>query len=402
MKNLAYYLFLYLYLYVPVINGPIRKIIISIYFFVALYVMHKYKRFLVGALQELKPITYSIIYLTVFVIANTMINGADPIILTATFSMVITPYISALSFIGLYKAKKRKNLISDLFTVSIVASMISLILYFVPPLGEYFQLLQAGDDFKSLTRFYEDGRGYGIAGSLFFGFSIIQSIIIFLVLKYVNGYKKFFYIAIIFFSIILNARIGLFLLVALFSVNYILLSSFKQVCKMLIGITIIIIIFVKVGLYNYFSHNIDWMMEGFYMTSDFLLNTNFGPEGGHFSGLAGYFIVWPQGIFEWLTGSGIYLLYGSNRGSSDIGLILQLNWGGLIYVFLLITPYIYMIKKSFQAQNYILFLIIILSIIIGNWKGDLFMQSNFIFITTILFYIRICKNEKIINNHGRI
>lgn len=374
----------------------------AIYFLVALYVLMKHKQDAKGAMCKLKFMTWYIALLFVYVVFNTFINGANSIILTATIGMVILPYISVLSFIALYEYKRRKNIASDVLTVSIVASIISLTLFFIPSLGRFFLFLQAGDELQEIMRFYEAGRGYGIAGSLFFGYSIIQAIVVFISIRYISGNRKYVYMVAIFASIILNARIGLFLLAALLIMNYCFFTSSSQIIKSLLGIGLVILFVVESGVYRYFENSIDWMMEGFYITSDFLFNTEFGPSGGHFSGLADSFVIWPRGVQEWLLGSGKYLLYGSSRGSSDIGFILQLNWGGLLYLFLLITPYLYMMKKSFQAKDYIFALMILFSIVIGNWKGDLFMQSNFLFIVTSLFYLIICKNETIVNNHSRI
>lgn len=402
MKNWGYYLYLYFYLFVPVIGGSYRKICYIIYFLVALCVLMKHRNESKRVIRDLKFITKSVVILFVYVVFNTFINGADSIILTATVGMVIVPYTSVLSFITLYKYKKRNDIASDMFIVSVVASVISLILYLIPSLGQFFLFLQAGDEQRNIMRFYEAGRGYGIAGSLFFGYTIIQAIIILIALRYVSGNTKYVYMVVIFASMILNARIGLFLLAALLVMNYCLFTSISQIVKSLLGVGFVVFLVMKFRLYSYFENNINWMMEGFYMTSDFFLNTNYGPSGGHFSGLAGSFLIWPRNVYEWLMGTGEYLLYGSNRGSSDVGLILQLNWGGLVYLFLLIVPYLYMMKNSFNAKNYIFILIVILSIAVSNWKGDLFMQSNFLFITTCIFYIKIYKNEEVINNHSRI
>lgn len=402
MKNFGYYLYLYLYLFVPVVGGSSRKTYYIIYFLVALFVLLKYKKQSKIAMRKLGFVTWSIVLLFAYVVFNTIVNGANPIIFTATIGMVIVPYTSALSFIALYDYKRRRDIASDMLTVSIAASVISLTLYLIPALGEYFLFLQAGDELRSIMRFYEDGRGYGIAGSLFFGYSIIQAIVVFITLRYIKGNRKYVYIVVIFASMILNARIGLFLLAALMIMSYCLFTSARQVIKSLLGIGIIVLFVIESGVYQYFKNSIDWMMEGFYMASDFLFNTDYGPSEGHFSGLADRFLIWPKGMQEWLIGSGKYILYGSNRGSSDVGFILQLNWGGLVFFLLLLTPYIYMMKQSVQTKKYNLVLIILLSIGIGNWKGDLFMQSNFLFITTILYYTTICKNETVNDNHSRI
>ena len=183
MKSFLYFFYLYLVVYVPVISGSIRKFNILLYLFIALIIIFRHKKISYNIFRECKPIWFSIVYLTFYVVLNVLFNNADSIILTATFSMTIVPFFSVLALSTLFILQKRKDFIKDFIKVATMASVISVILYLIPQLGKSILFLMSGDDADSVQRFYDEGRGFGVAGSLFFGFSIIQAIAAFLCMK---------------------------------------------------------------------------------------------------------------------------------------------------------------------------------------------------------------------------
>lgn len=399
MKDFGYFIYLYLTIYVPVIAGSARRYFILLYLLIAIIIIFKNKNISTKIFNQCKVIGISVIYLVIYVAINVFMFHADSIILTATFSMTIVPFTSAIALSTLFILKKRTDFIKDFIKVAVIASIISIFLYLIPGLGKNILFLMAGDETNSVQRFYDSGRGFGIAGSLFFGYSIIQAIAAFLCIKYYNKIKGYFYTFLILISIILNARIGLFVFITLLLVNYLVLSSIKQTLKMLFTITVVISLVIWTGIYKEFQDSIDWTMEGFYMVSDFLFETNYTSGYGHFSGLAGSFLIWPNNIIEWIFGRGIYLFQGYKGYSSDVGFILHLNWGGLIYLFLLLMPLLILIKKCAQTKNWTIVIITLATLIICDWKGDLFTQSNFLFIIVTLFLLTNRRNEINICNY---
>lgn len=401
MKNFWYFVYLYLTMYVPVIAGSARKICILLYLLVALIIIFRNQKVSAKIFNQCKAIGIAIFSLVLYVVTNVFLFHADPIILTATFSMTVIPFASVIALATLFIAKKRTDFISDFIKVAVVASTISVILYIIPPLGKSILFLMAGDEGNSILRFYDAGRGFGFAGSLFFGYSIAQAIAAIFAIKGKSKYKYLF-VTMILISIILNARIGLFLFIALLMIHYSTASSIKHTIKSLFAVIILIVIIIETDIYKEFQESIDWTLEGFYMASDFLFNTEFSNGFGHFSGLAGSFLIWPQDIQEWITGKGIYLLYGSKGYSSDVGLILHLQWGGLIYLFLLLWPLLLLIKKGIQHKSWWYVTILLMTLLLGDWKGDLFTQSNFLFIAIILYLLKIKKNEVNFCHYSRI
>lgn len=401
MKNFWYFLYLYLVIYVPVIAGSARKVCILLYLLAALIIIFCYKKISTKIFNQCKTISIAIFCLVLYVVTNVFLFHADPIILTATFSMTIVPFTSVIALSTLFVAKKRTDFIGDFIKVAVIASTISIIMYLIPSLGKNMLFILAGDEKNSFQRFYDAGRGFGFAGSLFFAYSIIQAIAAIFAVKRKSKYKYLFIIMML-VSIILNARIGLFLFVVLLIIHYLTTNSIKQTFKSFFAITILILIIIETGIYKEFQGSISWVLEGFYMVSDFLFNTEYTNGYGHFSGLAGSFLIWPQNIHEWIMGKGVYLLYGYNGYSSDIGLILHLQWGGLIYLFLLLWPVLYLIKKGIQYKSWWYVTIILATLFLGDWKGDLFTQSNFVFIIIMLYLLIIKKNEINFCCHSRV
>lgn len=401
MKNFWYFVYLYLTIYVPVIAGSARKICILLYLLAALIIIFRNQKISAKIFNQCKVIAFAIFCLVLYVVTNVFIFHADPMILTATFSMTIVPFASVIALTTLFIAKKRTDFISDFIKVAVIASTISIILYLIPPLGKSILFLLAGDEGDSIRRFYDAGRGYGFAGSLFFGYSIVQAIAAVFAIKRKSKYKYLFVIMML-ISIILNARIGLFLFIILLAIHYFTNSSIRQTIKSFIAIIIFVAIIIETGVYKEFQESLDWTLEGFYMVSDFLFNTNYTNGFGHFNGLAGSFLIWPQNIQEWVMGKGIYLLYGDKGYSSDVGLILHLQWGGLIYLFLLLCPLLFLIKKGIQHKSWWYVTIILMTLLLGDWKGDLFTQSNFLFIAIILYLLKIKKYEIDFCRYSRI
>ena len=398
MKNLWYYIFFYLAVYLPIIGGSFRKYNVLLYLLLAIIIIFHYKNLSLNLFRQSRPIWMSIIYLIIYVMINVAVNNADPIILHATFSMTIIPFFMLVSLLTLFKAKGRQDFISDFIKVATTASVISIFLYSVPQLGKSVLFLLAGDDTNSIQRFYDEGRGYGIAGSLFYGYSITQAIAAFLCIR-TNKLSGYFCALLMLLSIILNARIGLFVFIALLLINYAVLSPIRRTVKAVVSILLIIGVTICTGVYKEFQDNLDWTLESIYLVSDFMFGTNLGSGYGHFEALAGSFLIWPNNLAEWLFGSGVYLFYGVGSYSSDVGFILQLNWGGLLYVLLLLLPVWIVLKGFIKYKRWDFVIIVLTTLIICNWKGDIFTQSNFLFIITALFLLSGHKNENYISNY---
>ena len=118
MKNFWYFVYLYLTIYVPVIAGSARKICILLYLLAALIIIFRNQKISAKIFNQCKVIAFAIFCLVLYVVTNVFIFHADPMILTATFSMTIVPFASVIALTTLFIAKKRTDFISDFIKVA--------------------------------------------------------------------------------------------------------------------------------------------------------------------------------------------------------------------------------------------------------------------------------------------
>lgn len=345
-------------------------------------------------MQDCKTISfanYSLYFLLLYVVIQTLF-GSNIVVLKATLRALIVPLLNVYSLSCLFRRYERKDFIQDFITVSTIAAIVSLLLFFMPSIAERIRDLTGATE--QLNNDARD-RGYGIASSLFSGYPLIQSWGAFLSLMYGKSKNKYIQFFLIFLSITFNARTSLFVLAAMILIHYFIFSSMKQIFTMLICVALGIGIFVFSGLYNQFADIFDFVLEAFLITSDFMLGTSFTNGAGHFSGLADTFLIWPDNLKEWIVGNGSYMLTGSAKGASDIGFIIQLNYGGIIYLLLLAYPVLHIIKELYNKKMWEFFWYLSITIILLDWKGDMFLQTNFVFLILSLYL-----NSYLFGNHA--
>jgi hypothetical protein len=97
-------------------------------------------------------------------------------------------------------------------------------------------------------------------------------------------------------------------------------------------------------------------------------------------------VFFPSNIKDLIFGSG-KSVFGNFNKSSDIGYTVQIWFGGLIYLSLLLLLVVFMAKKIVKLKNYNWFLYIFLgSILVCNIKGY-FISNNSAFRLLILIYV---------------
>ena len=211
------------------------------------------------------------------------------------------------------------------------------------------------------------GRGFGIASGITYAYGLVNAFILAYSLS-VNYYKKWysilFYILIIFATVI-NTRTS-FVIELLFILVFFLMNNSGNRIKFFIYLAIIIAV-----SYFYilpFIMNTDtgyWLTNGFFMFRDMLFDTN-SASSNVFLTLEDM-IIFPKTMSEWIFGTGKFIYE-----QSDIGFILQLYYGGLIYLGLLLITYYFTIK-AIESKYMIICAIIML--LVANYKG-VYLEYN--------------------------
>lgn len=294
------------------------------------------------------------------------------------------PYFLILLY---YKIKDRGNLFKEVVYVGIVASFITFAMIAFPGLNAIIknQILKSTDLDDLL-----DFRSFGLSEGLTFAYGIVQGLIFALVFYYSRKSPKYlFFLPFLLISIFFNARIGLIPVILVFVYFVILKFDFKFISlSFLLGFIFYLVIF-KTAVFSDYAKTIEWAFDFFSQSSDFLAGNADKGEVNTFSTLFGDMAVFPQNTEEWLLGTGenIFLL---EQGNSDVGYLIQVNYGGLLYMFLvllLLGRIIWRMKFLFVKHRWFLFLIS-LTIILGNVKGLFFsVIPNFRLIMLLYCYL---------------
>ena len=225
-------------------------------------------------------------------------------------------------------------------------------------------------------RMYGLTRSYTFAMPLFMGLCIIIAF----VLGNYNSKKYYLLIPFFLFSIVTNARIGLIAFPIVLSVVF-LIQMKHSFLKQLIGLIVygIIIVFsisyIEIKSKTSFYYNMwTWLNDGLAEVKLF----GQGQKSGNFEALANTMWVFPEEkniLFG--TGENLFNKYGMN---SDIGYVLNLYYGGIMFCTLLYYAY-YTIISNFNTKSKIqksMFISILLFLFISNLKGTVFRPNEII------------------------
>lgn len=216
-------------------------------------------------------------------------------------------------------------------------------------------------------------RGYGLSDGLLFSYPVIQGFCLAFILLGFYKHKIYYFFSIfLLIAIVSNARSGFFpVFVSLF---LLLLYNSKRFLKIAISV-------VALGLLTFSSFEIfleknemlktsfDWGMTTFDIIGDFFS----GKETENFDTLLINMIIWPNSIFSWVIGSGEYLFTGFPK-TTDIGYLLRLNFGGIIYLSFFVLLCIYMAKRLYDVNKQMA-LLLFFSLLYLNFKGDFFIVN---------------------------
>ncbi|WP_157274865.1 hypothetical protein [Pedobacter sp. Leaf194] len=303
---------------------------------------------------------------------------------------IFLPYFLVSAY---FNIKNHNNLIKDLILVGSVAAFFTLIMILLPSVADFirYQVLKT-DDFTELVSF----RSFGLSEGLTFAFGTAQGIIFALALF--NAKKNpsyYFLLPLLLLSIIFNARVGL--VPVLFSLVY--FTVLKLNIKLLLVIALITILFYLVifqtSLFKDYAQTIEWAFDFFLQSSDFISGQSTA-DTNTFDTLFGRMAVLPTDINGWIFGSGENI-FTSEQNNSDIGYLIQLNYGGITYLILLFSLVFYMLfrMRIINKQYRWLILLFAITILLSNVKG-LFIAiiPSFRLIALIYVYLILERKNK--------
>ena len=383
-KNIIGITILYFYLYKPVflafpqLTGPTISLVIIILFII---LRNKLKKYLYTFRKELS------LYLLLLSFAIIRFCfGGEPFYISIHANFIIDTILG--SMIIIYLQKNPSQIIRWTLSASLIASLISFFALILPPFKDWLFHIFSYDEKLLLFSW----RGYGLSNDLLFTYAVTQAFI--LCYLFEKGEK---FLILLFFipfmiSIFFNARIGLVPLVLYLSYKIIIERKIKI---LLYGLTLtvtLLVIILQSNIYDQYEHTINWIFESFADISNTILGTSFHVQTSNMNVL-NKMIIFPENFGEWLWGKGISL-FNLQRGNSDIGYIIQLNYGGIGYLCLLFSFYLLIAYRFIKVNKNWYGLIFPITILLLNYKGDVFQSSSFMKLFMLIYIITILQYEK--------
>ena len=352
-----------LYLFVPfLILLPNRK--------VALFVKEN-KNLLVGYLA-----------LIIFCILRTFLGGEAVFIRQSFFQMLSFLLIAGCMIVFFDKNNiKLEQLVMFLAWTSVIITILCLVF---PSFNSFikYSLTIPNEDNEMSSAF----RGFGLSGSLTSGYGAVLAFSFAYFLK--NGLFKYkvnlLIIPLLVLSILLNARTGLILFLG-FLFIYCLFNKRKALLWIAV-LAVGVLFFPSLEQISFLNDETKmWLQEFFYEIQDALTGTS-NAQYSVVDTYTGDFLIWPSSIEEWIIGRGYSVFKVSKELSvhSDIGFIRQLNYGGIIYLFIIMYIYLSLIKK---CNNRYFQLCAIFMLLVANIKGDFLSgQDGYRLLNFVILY----------------
>ncbi|WP_288278167.1 hypothetical protein [uncultured Prevotella sp.] len=252
------------------------------------------------------------------------------------------------------KVDNEEKIMHSLLLIGAVGTVISTLCIAIPPFNEFIRsfFLTLTPDSYLIEHTY---RGYGISEGLTSSYGYIQGTMVVLGALYSQNNKWFlFFLPFTFVTALLNARTGA-IISAIGVLLFFLLSRQYKLSLLILGIGVILLMnfYAFLSFLNVGDDTLAFI-ELFLAQLD-AIRTNNASEAAYVEELFDTMFVLPNSTEQWWIGRG-FSLFRNTRGlpPSDVGFILQLNYGGLIYVSLLFSFVFFIIKKLFKS-GYIFF-----------------------------------------------
>ena len=403
LKNIPQSILLYLYIFQPPFISRTSYFFIELTIFL-FFIFFKRSSFLTTFRLFKKEFLLFIVILY-YVLIRDLIQGEE-VFFFKTFLWFFQTFIFSILIVSFYDIKiirynKHPKIFSLLYWNVIIAGLISFFLLITPAFYDFYKSLIIED--KSIVYNIRIFRGYGISENLTFTYSyLLGSIAGYTLLIFNNKKYYIFFIPFLIMGVLFNARIGLlpifFFLLILFSSKNILKNLFIFGGFSLITVSV----FPLLGLSKYFEKNGDWILSFFLDMSNIFSSEKTYNAGSSLDVLINDFIVIPENIIELIFGRGINLFTTSVNGQfSDIGYITQLNYGGGVFLILLLLLLYINIRrlKFFFTGKYWFVLFFTFSILILNFKGSAFVSTpGSRFLYTLYIYMIVLGFRKMFND----
>ena len=272
----------------------------------------------------------------------------------------------------LINSKYQLKLDIILITCSLIASVISLYLILNPSVAFHLKTDVLKFPEHLIDRF--QFRGYGLSDGLLFSYPVVLGFISgFIIMGLRSNKIMIIFLPLLLIAIFANARSGL--VPILVSIILSLLFNFRHFVKNT-GVLILVLVLFGGAITYYINNNemlqasLEWGFSSFDILGSFLK----GEDAENLDVLFTDMQVFPKDIIGWIFGTGKFI-FTNNIETTDIGYLLRLNFGGILYSFILLILITYMFIRLFKVNKYIAYLLFI-SLIYLHFKSDFFIVNT--------------------------
>lgn len=395
-KKSLYFLYIVL-LYLSLHNFPIYGVGSKsiAYIFTLLLLVLGYKEY-VAILKKIKIEVWMFLLILSYALFRTLAGGDFALLtkhIVAICDMIFTPI--TLFLISLKIGIKGENRYVRSFLIfGCIASVISLISFIYPSVQAYikYTILNLQPDNQL---YWNNYRGFGLSASLSSNYAYIQGTLFVLGCYYFRENKWIlWFLPLLFLSTIFNARTGV--IISIVGVFLYLLLNENVKYSVFVGIVgILFFVSLQDILRGLGAGNdaISWMLIAFNDFNEVVQSQDL-TESNTGSILLGRMWVLPNTDLEWLFGKGYSLHRHLVDDTSDVGWILQLNYGGIIYMIILYLLILYMFYRLIIIKRYFFALFFIFIFAIVNTKSS-FLPNCDEFRMLMMLYIYYIAYDKL-------
>lgn len=392
---------LYIYLHNPIMSNGFGSCKI-LYIFAILYIgfnVHRFSKYISLFKKELVLLLILIVY-SAFEFLSTGEPNTVRLHIVGLMEYFVLPFF-LICCIKAYDSENRGSFIKYMLIIGCVGAIITTACVSSSSVNEYIRLsfnkavLDSTDDYRANTMY----RGFGISEALTYSYGIIQGMFFVIALFYLKQNRWVLPITIfILLSAVLNARTGI-VVAAAGLILYFIYSKKNSTFLVVVSLFILVLFNISwiLDLVGVGSQTLDWLSL-FMNEADSIFTNASLTASDTTSYMFKDMLIFPRNMTEWLVGCG-YDVYWQTGRRSDLGWIIQLNFGGIPYLLLELTLLCYMYKrlKKRGFKNIAMFFAI--AFIISNTKGPVLPNSG-IFRFIMLFYIYYIMYSKEMREYG--
>ena len=324
-----------------------------------------------------------------FIIIRTLLGG-EPIYLwdwVGSFLEVMIVPCFIIRFMSSSGFGSFESMAKSLLVVGAVATVISMLCLSIPPVNDFVRIniLHFTSDMRAFEHSF---RGYGISESVSSQYGYVQGIMVVLGVMFIKSNRWFLYfLPFVLLSALVNARTGAIVAV-LGIVLYLVYNKNYSYSLVIIAVSALFILNFDAVLDLIIpNEKTRYWIKDFIEQMDAVMDE--GVEGSRqASTLFGHMFILPETTEEWIIGRG-FNLRANDMGldNSDVGFIQQLNYGGLIYVFILVGLIIYATRRLFVTKHKFFAFFFLLVFVIINIKTHYLLNSGAFRVMMLTYYM---------------